>query len=811
MPERSGKFYLGRKVKPETGKAGTDPVLYDPDDLTTHGVIIGMTGSGKTGLGLIFLEEAALAGLPALIIDPKGDASNHLLHFPKLTSEFFLPWADADQARRAGVDTTAYAAQQAKLWSEGLKEWGLAEADVRQVAEAADFSVYTPGSTMVRPLSVLSSLRAPRLSWEEHTETLREKVSSTGQALLALVGIEGDPVQSREHILLANLLEHAWRAGEDMSLEKLVQQIQTPPFQKLGAMELQAFYPSDDRRSLALRLNNLLAAPSFQAWTEGDDLDIERLLWTPGGKPRHTVLHLAHLGAAERMFFVTLFLESLESWMHTQSGSSSLRALLYIDEVLGYLPPVAIPPSKPPLLRLMKQARAFGLGVLLSTQNPVDLDYKALANAGTWCLGKLQTAQDKARLLDGLEGADVGREGFKRKEVDSLLSRIGPRTFLLHNVHEREAQLFHTRWAMAYLRGPMTREDLRRLGGETPKAQVPVTSAPRAEPLAAAASMPSTPDGVAVYILPNNVTWEAAARSVGIASPAGKAELVYRPAVLAQATARVLNRKEGIDAIQTVTALAVNPDPRGIIRWEDHAVEAIDLGSLPASPLAGARFGDVAGVLLDAKRMKQLEKDFLDFAHRRASVRVFSNQVLKLTSQPGMDEAAFRAECQQAATQGREAEAQKIKTSFERKLRTLQDRLSREERELAQDQAELAGRKFEELATHGENLWGLFGGRRSQRRLTSSLTKRRLTTQAKADVDESVGAIEGFKRDLEALQAEMAEAMDALDEAWADKANQIEEVTLTPSRKDVLRDAFGLAWVPHWAAEGVGELLGFGG
>jgi hypothetical protein len=661
---------------------------------------------------------------------------------------------------------------------------------------------------MVRPLRVLASLKAPDQSWEEHAEDLREKVSSTVQALLALVGIAADPVQSREHILLANLLEHAWRSGEDMTLEKLVQQIQTPPLSKLGAMEIESFYPSAERKSLALQINNLLASPSFQAWAEGDDLDVERLLWTVDRKPRHTVFHLSHLGAAERMFFVTLLLEAVESWMHTQSGSSSLRALLYVDEVLGYLPPVAIPPSKPPLLRLMKQARAFGLGLLLSTQNPVDLDYKALANAGTWCLGKLQTAQDKARLLDGLEGAEVGKEGFHRKEIEAVLGRLDPRTFLLHNVHERAAQVFQTRWAMAYLRGPMTREDLRRLGGQAPKIQAPGTQAARPdERPAGLPNMPSTPESVAVYVLPNNVTWEAATRAAGIASPPAQAELVYRPAILGQATARVLNRKAGIDALQTVTALALDPDPRGMIRWEEHGIGALDLNVLPASAMASARFGEVPGLLLDARRMKQMEKDFLDFAYRSASLRVFSNAALKLTSKPGMDEAAFRIECQQSATGGREAEAQKIKSTFDRKLRALQDRLSREERELAQDEAELAGRKFEEMATHGENLLGLFGGRRSQRRLTSSLTKRRLTTQAKADVDESVGAIEVFKRDLEAMQAEMAEVMQALDEQWADKADQVEEIRLTPARKDVMRDAFGLAWVPYWGAAGPGAGL----
>jgi len=386
-----GKFYLGRPYDLKKGKTGTKPLLYDPDDLTTHGVVVGMTGSGKTGLCIDFLEEAALNGIPAIIIDPKGDMANLLLHFPDLAPKDFLPWIDPDEARREEQTVEEKAEKIAKIWAGGLKDWGIGPDRIEDVKNAVEYAVYTPGSDAGIPVSILASLKAPQTSWEENKEASRERISSTVTALLGLVGIESDPVRSREHILLSNLFETAWKAGQDMDLTELIHQIQSPPFNKLGAFAIDKFFPENDRFELAMTLNNLLASPSFEAWIHGAHLDVGQLLWAADGKPRHSIFYLAHLPESERMFFTTLLLTEVESWMRAQPGSSTLRAILYFDEVFGYLPPVANPPSKPPLLRLLKTARAFGLGVLLTTQNPVDLDYKALSNAGTWFVGKLQT------------------------------------------------------------------------------------------------------------------------------------------------------------------------------------------------------------------------------------------------------------------------------------------------------------------------------------------------------------------------------------------------------------------------------------
>ena len=423
-----------------------------------------MTGSGKTGLCIGLLEEALIDGIPAILIDPKGDLANLCLTFPDLRPEDFPPWVNEDDARRKGLDVAAYAAQQAELWRKGLAAWGQDGARIRRLRDAADVVIYTPGSTAGLPVSIVKSFAAPPAAVREDAEIFRERIGTTATSLLGLLGIEADPLQSREHILLARLLETAWREGRDLDLPGLIQQIQTPPVTKVGALDLDAFFPPKDRFALAMRLNNLLAAPGFDAWLEGEPLDVGALLHTAEGKPRVAIFSIAHLSDAERMFFVSLLLNETLGWMRAQSGTTSLRAIVYMDEIFGYFPPVANPPSKLPLLTLLKQARAFGVGVVLATQNPVDLDYKGLANTGTWFIGRLQTERDKARVLDGLEGVAAGSDQrFDRAAMEELLGGLGNRVFLLNNVHEDGPEVFETRWAMSYLRGPLTRTQIKQL------------------------------------------------------------------------------------------------------------------------------------------------------------------------------------------------------------------------------------------------------------------------------------------------------------------------------------------------------------
>jgi len=798
-------FYIGRRYDLKAGTAGED-VRYDPADLTTHGVVVGMTGSGKTGLCVDILEEAALQGLPALIVDPKGDIANLLLHFPALAPADFQPWVDPDQARREGIEMAALAEKTARTWSEGLAGWDIDGERIRRVAQAVEYAVYTPGSDAGIPVSILASLQAPGVAWDDNRELLRERIASTVTALLGLVGIEADPVQSREHILLANLFETAWKAGQDMDLTELIRQIQSPPMQRLGAIELEQFYPEDDRFDLAMRLNNLLASPTFEAWIEGVPLDIERLLWAQDGTPRHSVFYLAHLPESERMFFVTLLMTAVESWMRTQSGSPSLRGLIYFDEVLGYLPPVANPPSKPPMLRLLKQARAFGLGLLLTTQNPVDLDYKGLSNAGTWFIGKLQTEQDKARLLDGLESAEGGA-GFKRADIDRLISALGKRVFILHNVHEKAPLIFQTRWAMAYLRGPITRDQIRPLN-QLVSAQPGVAAITSPEPAerakadaGASATRPAVPQGVAEYFLPNNQTVSEAMKAAGeAAAEESRARLVYRPALLAQAGVRYLDRKHNIDQLESTAAIVEEADRSGVVRWEDW-LATVPVEALDRAPAAQAQFADLFAPLNDAAQLRSLEADFKDFIYHTQGLKLFANSALELLAEPGTTEAAFRQQLSDAARKARDDEVEALKDKYESKIDKVQDRLEKEERELAEDESELSARKMEELATHAENILGLFGGSRSRRRVSSSLTKRRMTTKAKADVEESQQVIDDLKQELVDMESELRAEIEEIQNRWAETATQIEETVITPYKKDIRVEYFGVIWKPFWQVE----------
>ena len=762
-----GQFYMGRIVDPATGKAGSEPLMYDSEDLTTHGVVVGMTGSGKTGLCIGMLEEAALNKIPALMIDPKGDITNALLHFPNLTPQDFQPWVNPDQARREGKTLEQAAEETAANWRKGLEEWGIGPERLQRLADSVHFAIYTPGSDAGIPVSILATLKAPDISWESNREMLREQISSTVTALLGLVGLKDiDPVRSREHILLANIFEHAWSQGRDLDLSELILQAQSPPFQKLGVFDVNTFFPEKDRFSLAMLLNNILASPAFQTWIEGQPLDIEQLLYHPDGKPRHSVFYIAHLSDEERMFFVTLLYSAVETWMRSQTGTAQLRAIVYFDEIFGYLPPVANPASKQVMLRMLKQARAFGVGQVLVTQNPVDVDYKALSNAGSWFIGKLQTDQDKQRLLDGLSSA--AGAGMDRGQYDRLITGLGKRVFLLHNIHNKQPVLFSTRWAMNYLAGPLTRNQIPPLNamvgavapavstvGSTqpvPAAAPAATSSPTrpAAGVAATASevsgankagsatRPSVPAGYQEYFLPNNITLSQAFQASGRNYPENFASqgLIYKPVLLAQAGIRFFNRKYNLDTEVTHTAVVINPDRRGVVRWEDYLAAPVDQRSLDRQPAPESIFAPLEAPLSDAKLLKSLQADFTEWAFRTSQVSVRVNDTLKVYAGPDVSPADFRTLCADAARSGRDAEIKKQSDQYDRKLAALKDKLNREARELEQDESELSSRKMEELGKHADTLFSLFGKRRSASKISGSLSKRRMTSQAKADVTE---------------------------------------------------------------------------
>jgi hypothetical protein len=840
-------FYMGRIFDPASGKVTPEALYYDPADLTTHAVVTGMTGSGKTGLCIALMEEAALQGIPAIIIDPKGDLTNLLLHFPNLAPADFAPWLDADTLRRQGKSLDQASAETAERWRSGLAEWDITPERIRTLANAAEYSVYTPGSDAGRQISVLSSLEAPDMPWEGNKEILREKISSTVTALLGLVGINDiDPLRSREHILLSNIFESAWSTGTPLDMTELVMRVQSPPFEKLGAFSLENFFPAKERTSLAMTLNNILASPAFQSWREGQPLHIPDFLFSPDGRPRQSVFYTAHLSDGERMFFVTLLLSAFEAWMRTQSGSTSLRAILYFDELFGYLPPQGNPPSKNPLLRMLKQARAFGVGLVLATQNPIDVDYKALSNAGTWFVGKLQTEWDKQRLLDGLQGAsaDIDRAAYNK-----IISGLGKRTFLLHNVHAREPVLFQTRWVMNFLAGPLTRAQIPALNrlhrtdspppvfrptgpettsqpdfgqlqavsfsanpGEPDPAPFPVIAPASAAPAKTATSLPGSstrphiPNGISEYFLPVNYSiteaWRAARQN-----PPREARIeaiLYRPTLLAAAHVRFFDRRYGVDSeIQRIN-LVDSIDSRGVVRWENFPYQGPELDKIEQEASTQARYESLPTPLSDTRLMTSLQRDFSDWVYRTTSISARANQTLKVYAGPDVSAADFRKACSDTARENRDRETARLTATIDRQINTVNDRLQREQRELTQDQVKYEQRKWEErgnLAEIGASVFGI--GRKKS--LTTHLTKNRLTQEAKADIEESVDVIKQYETQLAELRQRREETIKETHERWASVINQISDIPLTPKKSDIFVDYFGVAWKPFYLISASGQ------
>ncbi|MCO6450637.1 MAG: hypothetical protein J5I90_07585 [Caldilineales bacterium] len=818
--EKLGAFYLGKEYDLRRGQLLEDLVMYDARDLTIHAVCVGMTGSGKTGLCIDLLEEAAIDSVPALIIDPKGDITNLLLTFPDLRPEDFQPWINVDDARRKEMSVADFAAKTAETWSNGLSDWGQRPERIRMLKESADFRIYTPGSDAGLPVSIMASLKAPALNWDDYQEALREQIVGTVSALLGLVGIDADPLRSREHILLANIFEHYWRQGLDLDLATLITAVQTPPVRQLGVFDVDTFFPEKDRFGLAMAFNSIIASPSFASWIQGEALDIAGLLHSPTGKPRHSIFYIAHLSDAERMFFVTLLLEQVITWMRQQSGTTSLRALLYMDEVFGFFPPVQNPPSKRPLLTLMKQARAFGLGVVLTTQNPVDLDYKGLTNAGTWFIGKLQTDRDKERVLDGLESATAeAGGGLNRSQLDKAISALGSRVFLLHNVHEDAPVIFQTRWAMSYLRGPLTRSQVRELMAET-RAQesgqaqtTPVVTAAATpshavpDPTAAvpegySPTPPALPPNVMQTYLPLRSSPNRAVAQIeeetGQQIQADETRLVYDPGLLALAKVSFVDRTRGVNATHDVKLLIPSGDLGAVIRWDEADVIEIEARDLEAKPESNALFATAPADLNTSTELKSAEKDFSDWLYHEKRLEIFHNPVLKLYGNPGESGRDFNVRAQLAAREARDDEVAALRKKYQTQIDRVHTRLEREQRELVEDQAEYDARKQEEWLTHAETalgVLGIFGRRRS---LSSSMSKRRMTGRAQADIKESEQEIARLQEEIADMQKQLEDDAADITQDWAAALDQIESYEVKPRRADVQIELVALAWMPVW-------------
>ncbi|REK11952.1 MAG: ATP-binding protein [Planctomycetota bacterium] len=789
--EKLGAFYLGAEYDLAGRTRGADPLLYDSKDLTTHAVCVGMTGSGKTGLCLALLEEAAIDGVPAIAIDPKGDLGNLLLAFPKLEPADFRPWIDESTAARNNLSPDELAAQTAELWRNGLAEWGEDGERIEKYRSTVDCAIYTPGSSAGLPLSVLRSFDAPPEAIRDDADLLRDRISADASGLLALVGIDADPITSREHILISQLLEAAWSKGQSLDLAALVHQVQDPPLTRVGSLDLETFYPEKQRTELAMRLNNLLASPGFAGWLEGEPLDVAGLLYTPEGKPRLSILSIAHLSEAERMFFVTILLNEVLAWVRTQSGTSSLRAILYMDEVFGYFPPVANPPSKKPMLTLLKQARAYGLGVVLATQNPVDLDYKGLSNTGTWFLGRLQTERDKARVLEGLEGASAeAGSTFNRAEMEATLAGLGSRKFLLNNVHEDRPVVFETRWCLSYLRGPMSRSQIQMLMAER--------KPPPAEEVAefthevAAGEQPVETTSEVRNLAP-------AIEQVYVTHTAGEdaGPEVYRPALFGMAQLHFVDARRGVDCWRGVGVL-VPGESAARNGWDAAEVLSPSEVEVEEKPREGVDFAPLPSELEDAKHYTAWRKSLDDYLYQHHRLTLWRAPALKEYSTPDETEADFRIRITQRARELRDEAVEKLRRKYAAKGATLDERIQKARERVARERSEAQTETVETAVSFGESiLRALFG-----RKLASVTNVRRASTTARrasramkqrGDVARAQKALDKLMDQRADLEHKFEDEVDQFDADYREP--KIEPYPIRPRKREIEVQKVALAWV----------------
>ena len=810
MPLLSGAMadlFLGGAIDPATHeRTATEPsgnVAVATDSLTTHGVIVGMTGSGKTGLGVILIEEALRAGLPVLAIDPKGDLTNLCLTFPDLSPADFRPWIDEAQAKNAGQSPDDFAASQAELWTNGLGKWGIAGTDIGALRAKADFTIYTPGSQAGVPIDIVGSLQVP--ADMSDAEVVADEIEGYVTGLLGLVGIAADPLASREHILLSNLIQHSWSEGRPLDLMTLVGMIPSPPIRKLGVFDVDQFFPADDRMALAMKLNGLLASPSFASWAMGSPLDVQSLLYSPDGHGRCAIITTAHLSDDERQFVTSLILAKLVTWMRRQSGTTDLRAMLYMDEVAGYLPPTEKPPTKKPIMTLMKQARAFGVGVVLSTQNPVDLDYKAMSNAGTWMIGRLQTDRDKARLLDGMASAagsvDVGA-------IDATISGLGKREFVLRRAGKDQPEVFTTRWAMSYLRGPMTRDQIAQVTASVSPTVLPAPSptdpttvlpAPSpAGPLPAdvTAVMPEVADGVAVRWVDVAAPWLG---DVG-GDPAGtvrEAAIVARVAIRYDETKADLVHDEEYEAV--LFPLGDHIDVTRVVQVD------YDDRDLRTDAPADASYRLPNAKIATKTLFTQAERDLRDHLTRSLTLEIPANADLKLYGRPGETPEEFAARCASFADERADEEIAKLRDKYEATATRLRDQIdAAEDRVDVLEKEADSKRNSELLSTAGSFLGGLLGGRKSKGKMIGDMLgdagtaarRRGSTSAAGSRVDAAENKVARLADQLAELEADAATDIAEIAEKWDTLAEKVTTLEVGLERTDVKITQLALAWIP---------------
>jgi DNA helicase HerA-like ATPase len=814
--EKLGVFYLGRQYDLGAKKLTDDLVLYDSKNLVTHAVVVGMTGSGKTGLCIDMIEEAAIDGIPSILIDPKGDLANLLLTFPGLAGSDFQPWVNEDDASKKGLSVPDYAVQQADLWKKGLADWGESGDRIQRLRNAADFLIYTPGSSAGIPVSIVKSFAAPPPEIMEDAELLQGRITTTVSSLLGLAGIDADPLQSREHILLSTIVGQSWKQGQDLDLASLIQQTQNPPVSRIGVLDVESFYPSKERFALVLALNNLLASPSFGAWMAGVPLDIAEILHTPQGKPRVAIFSIAHLGDSERMFFVSLLLNQVLGWMRTQSGTSSLRALLYMDEIFGFFPPVQNPPSKQPFLTLLKQARAFGLGVILATQNPVDLDYKGLSNAGAWFVGRLQTERDKARLMDGLEGAAASTGGsFDRNKMEQIIAGLGNRVFLMNDSHLDAPVVFQTRWCLSYLRGPLTRDQIKRLmdpvrgqvgqisaaapsGKPAPAAQAAAAVAPRAAQPPATAPGPAATAGLQPTLPPDVPQYFVPARGRAAAGQS----LLYQPMLVGAAKVRFLDAKSKADVTQNAVYVTAITDAAVPVNWEEGQEASFALEDLEKSAGRGGQFAELPLEAGKAKNYPAWGRDFSAWLYGAQKLELMRSPSTGQVSNPGESERDFRVRLQQSFREQRDKLVEALRQKYAPKINTAEDRVRRAQGAVDREAGQAHQVEMQTAISVGSTLLGALLGGRSTRstfgRATTAARGASRSMQQMGDVGRAKEDLKAYQQQLADLQTQFSQETAELQSRVDPQSETFETVVIRPKKTDITVQLTALLWAPFW-------------
>lgn len=786
------ELYLGRTVDPATMQEDGGAFAFDPDRLTRHAVCFGMTGSGKTGLCVTLLEELGMAGVPVIVLDPKGDMTNLALAFSDHAPADFAPWVDPGEADREGVSVDELAGRLSSRWRKGLAEHGITQERVDAFVQGAQVTVYTPGSSAGVSVDVLAMLRAPAAGLREDEEGLADLVAGTVSSLLGLVGVDADPVKDPAHIVLSTVVHAAWSEGVDLDLEAVILKLVDPPFKKVGVFPVDTFYPRSDRMELAMKLNGVAASPSFSAWSRGVPLDVDTLLDRSGRTPIH-VFTLAHLDASERTFFASMLLNQVVAWSRRQPGSSTLRALVYFDEVYGFLPPYPKnPPTKQPVLTLMKQARAVGVGTMLVTQNPVDIDYSALSNAGLWMMGRLQTRQDRDRVLDGLAGA---AGAIDRSTLGGWLEGLPSRTFLVKDVKEPEPFLIKSRWAISYLRGPLTRREIGQLEQDAPQpetAQAPAAPPPTVVDDGLRPEPPADPSGRPALFLDPSVAFSA--RLLPFVEPAEEPRrddgaIVWRPGVLARLHLRFDEREFVLEREEVRLFFPISDSHIG-----ESVEPELEPGDLLPSPPGGGRFHPLPAMIDEARELKALEKRVLEEVYRGETERMFRHRDTKLDSRVGETREAFARRVREALEDAADARIAKLKDRVDRKVANLETKQKRLERDIDQRTSDVSSRQTSEVMNLAETAFAWFSGR--SRSVRTAVSRRDQTRRAQERLDRAKADLTDLERELYDLETETQTEMQQIRNEELAKEDQIEDVDVKLERADLRLDTSGLVWIP---------------